>query len=336
MTADVSPRFSVVIPVYNRRDHAEACLAAFTGPEAAGVEVIVVDDGSTDDTPAAVEAIAAQSRGAEIRLIRQANAGPGPARNRGVEAARGDWVIFHDSDDLWLPWTISTLRGVLARPESQAAGIVFLNVERFRDPAELAVLAPADIVLRSHDTMLDMRLNDPLSMIASCNVGFRRDLFQSLGGFTDLVRHSEDTDLFYRAGDLGPVLVIAQPVMMGYRLSDPNSTSLTNAGDAVRNTRTRFILDRNRAGVYPGPARKRAAALARGVAFTVRGYFGKGYVAPAYRVWWQGLGVLAASGQWGTLLKLPLTPLLHYLRPARYPFRWTRLGGGGAPGGSKT
>lgn len=323
-----APAFSVVMPVYNRPDYARACLEVFLTPDAAGIEVIVVDDGSSDETPEVVAALAAQSRGATIRLVRQQNAGPGPARNRGVEEAQSDWVIFHDSDDLWLPWTISVLRDVLARDEIAAAEMLFLAIERFSDPTSLTGLEATAPVLRLHDTMLDMRLNDSLSMIASCNVGFRRKLFQDLNGFTPEVRHGEDTDLFYRAGDRGPVAVIAAPVMMGYRLSAPNSASLTNSGDGVRNMRTKFLLDRNRAGLYPGSAQKRAMALSRTVAFTVRGYFGKGYVAPAYRVWWQGIGVLAAAGQWGNLVKLPLTPLLHYLRPRRYPFRWKRAGGG--------
>jgi len=322
------PEFSVVIPVYNRPDYARACLSRFVEPQAAGLEVIVVDDGSSDDTPEVVEEIAAASRGASIRLVRQANKGPGPARNRGVEEARGDWVIFHDSDDLWLPWTVAILREVLGRPEAQEAQLLFLGVAHFREPGELDRLAPGAVELRRHATMLDMRLDDPLPMVASCNLGFRRETFLELGGFTDLVRHGEDTDLLYRAGDRGPVIVIAEPKMMGYRLSQPGSNSLTNSGDAVRNTRTKFLLDRNRSGAYPGPVHKRALALTRTVAFTVRGYFSKGYIAPAYRVWWQGLGVLSASGQWATLIKLPLTPLLHYLRPGRYPFRWSRSGGG--------
>jgi GT2 family glycosyltransferase len=315
--------FSVVIPVYNRADEVRACLAAFTDPEAQGLEVIVVDDGSTDGTAVMVEAVAETSRGAVIRLARQENAGPGPARNRGVAEATADWVIFHDSDDLWLPWTIATLREVLARPEAASAEILFLDVARFTDPADLGGLAPAPLVLRDHATMLDMRLDDPLSMVASCNVGFRRAAFQALGGFTDLVRHGEDTDLFFRAGDRGRVLVIAEPVMMGYRLSAPGTASLTNSGDAVRRTRTRFLLDRNRAGLYTGPARKRTAVLAGSVIFTVRAYFAKGYVGSAYCVWWQGLGVLAAAGHWDALIKLPLTPLLHHLRPANYKFCWT-------------
>lgn len=325
----VVPVFSVVMPTYNRPDHARASLAAFLTPAAVGIEVIVVDDGSIDETPDVVEAMAASSLGAEIKVIRQVNAGPGPARNRGVAAAKGTWVIFHDSDDLWMPWTIATLKEVLGRPEAEKAEMLFLSVAHFRDPATLANLVPKGLVLRHHATMLDMRLNDPLPMVASCNVGFRRAVFEALGGFTAEVRHGEDSDLFYRGGDRGPVLVIAEPVMMGYRMSAPGTVSLTNSGDAVRNVRTKFLLDRNRAGLYPGPARKRAAALARTVSYTVRGYFGKGYVSPAYRVWWQGLGVMAQAGQWMTLIKLPLTPLLHYLRPKRYPFRWTREGGGG-------
>lgn len=325
---DFTPDFSVVIPVYNRPDYARACLAVFLAPEARGIEVIVVDDGSSDGTPAAVEGIAAVSQGAVIRLVRQQNAGPGAARNHGAQEARGDWLIFHDSDDLWLPWTIATLRQALATTEARDAKLLFMNVQRFRDPGELDTLHPDALALRSHGTMLDMRLADGLSMVASCNLGVRREMFLALGGFTDVVRHGEDTDFLYRAGDQGPVVVVAAPVMMGYRLSAPGSASLTNSGDGVRNMRTKFLLDRNRDGLYPGPARKRALALARTVAFTVRGYFGKGYVGPAYRVWWQGLGVLAASGQWSTLIKLPLTPILHYLRPGRYPFRWTRSGGG--------
>lgn len=328
MTDPITPAFSVVIPVYNRSDYARACLEVFLKPEAVGIEVIVVDDGSTDDTPDVVMTLAAQSEGASIRLVRQANAGPGPARNRGLAEAQADWVIFHDSDDLWLPWTIPVLRDVLARPEMTTAEIVFLNVEQFYDPISLSGLAAASPVLRLHDTMLDMRLNDNLSEVASCNVGFSRQVFQELGGFTHEVRHGEDTDLFYRAGDRGPVAVIAAPVMMGYRLSAPGAASQTNSGDAVRNKRTKFLLDRDRGGFYPGPAQKRAMALSRTVAYTVRDYFSKGYVAPAYRVWWQGIRVLAASRQWGILVKLPLTPLLHYLRPRRYPFRWTRMGGG--------
>jgi glycosyltransferase involved in cell wall biosynthesis len=323
----MTPTFSVVIPVYNRLDYTRECLQAFLHPHASGIEVIVVDDGSTDETAEVVQSLARESCGAQIRLIRQSNSGPSRARNHGLSEARSDWVFFHDNDDIWLPWTISALCELLTRTEIADTQIIFLGIQRFSQIAELGKLAPAPLQLRRHATMLDMRLNDPLSLVASCNVGFRRSVFLELGGYVPGIHHGEDTDLFFRAGEHGPVMIVAEPVMMGYRLSAPGSVSQTNSGDEIRKKRTKFLLDRNRAGLYPGPKRKRALVLARTVSFTVSGYFGKGYIGPAYHVWWQGLGVLAQSGQWAILLKLPLTPLLHYLRPRNYAFRWRRAVG---------
>ncbi|MBL4930070.1 glycosyltransferase family 2 protein [Fuscibacter oryzae] len=319
--------FSVVIPVYNRPDHVRACLAPFLLPEASGLDVVVVDDGSTDETPEVVRALATQSRGATIRLVVQSNSGPGPARNRGMDEALNDWVVFHDSDDIWLPWGVGVMKNALACPEAAKATVLFIEAVRFHENAELDRVTEAPVALRLHDTLLDMRLDDPITTVSSCNVGFRRSVFQALGGFTGAVRHSEDTDLFYRANECGPVLVIGQPAIMGYRQSLPGSVTQTNSGDAIRYVRTRFLIDRNKAGLYPGPADKRNLALARTVAFTVRDYFAEGHLGAAYRVWWQGVGLFLAAGQWSSVVKLPLTPLLHYLRPGRYRFRWSRKGG---------
>lgn len=124
-TPDSCPDFSVVIPIYNRPEEARAVLAPFLRPDAKGIEVIVVDDGSQDNTAEVVEAIARQNTGADIRLIRQENAGPGPARNAGVAAARSDWILFHDSDDIWMPWAIETFRKVIADPATARADILF-------------------------------------------------------------------------------------------------------------------------------------------------------------------------------------------------------------------
>lgn len=316
--------FTVVMPSYNRPEVAVAALERLAGPETAGLEVIVVDDGSTDGTVAAVEAVAARSRGAVIRVIRQANAGPGAARNRGAAAAATPWVVFHDSDDLWMPWTAGVLRDLLAGPEAAAASILLLSTRSFHDPAELEGLPQAPLEIRRHATMLDFRLADRLPMIASCNLAFRREAYLALGGFVTDVRHGEDTDLLYRASLVGEAWAIAAPVMMGYRAAQAGTDNLTNSGDAVRNRRTLYLLERNRQGLYPGPRRKVAEALGRTVAYTVRGYFAKGYVGPAYRVYAQGFATLFAARQWNALLRLPLTPLLSLVKPEVYRFRWRR------------
>ena len=91
---------SVVIPTFNRRDILEKCLSALecqsTGSEIADYEVVVVDDGSTDDTPGWLRSSSAEFP--RVRLIEQSHGGPAEGRNRGVAHARGDVIVFIDSD----------------------------------------------------------------------------------------------------------------------------------------------------------------------------------------------------------------------------------------------
>ena len=93
--------FSVVIPTYNRLPLLKEALDSVWRQTLTNYEVIVVDDGSTDGT-----ARFARSMGQSIKLLEQTNRGPGAARNLGLEHARGQYVAFLDSDDLWFPWTL--------------------------------------------------------------------------------------------------------------------------------------------------------------------------------------------------------------------------------------
>ena len=93
-----APSISVVIPCYNAAAFLRATIESILGQTQPVLEVIVVDDGSTDDS-----ANIAESFGPPVRVIRQPNQGESAARNRGIEAAGGEWVAFLDADDLWLP-----------------------------------------------------------------------------------------------------------------------------------------------------------------------------------------------------------------------------------------
>ena len=96
-----APSISVVIPCYNAAAFLRATIESILGQTQPVLEVIVVDDGSADDS-----ANIAESFGPPVRVIRQPNQGESAARNRGIEAAVGDWVAFLDADDLWLPTKI--------------------------------------------------------------------------------------------------------------------------------------------------------------------------------------------------------------------------------------
>src|ERR1051325_1747163 len=124
------PTFSVIIPTYNRSSYLKVTLESVWRQTLTDYEIIIVDDGSTDDTSAYLSQI-----GERVTVIRQLNRGPGIARNRGAESARGEYLAFLDSDDLWFPWTLETVAQLITshdRPALIAARLVL-----FKDPAEL-------------------------------------------------------------------------------------------------------------------------------------------------------------------------------------------------------
>ena len=93
-----APKVSVVVPCYNGAKYLRETIQSVLAQDLPVLEIIVVDDGSTDDS-----ADIAESFGAPVRVIRQSNQGESVARNRGIDEARGDWVAFLDADDLWTP-----------------------------------------------------------------------------------------------------------------------------------------------------------------------------------------------------------------------------------------
>lgn len=115
----MEPKFSIIIPVYN----AAATLAGAVGSVAAQKqpadwECLLIDDGSTDQSPALCDSLAAQYPW--VRAIHTPNGGPSAARNRGIEAANGEWLLFLDSDDQWAPDALENLRRWLERyPDSR-------------------------------------------------------------------------------------------------------------------------------------------------------------------------------------------------------------------------
>src|SRR5580700_8639860 len=97
-TATTAPTISVVIPAYNAARFVGSAIESALAQTSTPLEVLVIDDGSRDDTAAVVQQYAAP-----VGLLRQSNGGPASARNHGVRVARGEWIAFLDADDTWLP-----------------------------------------------------------------------------------------------------------------------------------------------------------------------------------------------------------------------------------------
>ncbi|MFC6974687.1 glycosyltransferase family 2 protein [Halomicroarcula sp. GCM10025709] len=120
MTGADRPRVSVVVPTYNRADTVGRAVESALAQTVTDIEVVVVDDGSTDDTAAVVTGIDDE----RVRyLAHERNRGRSAARNTGIEAARGEYVAFLDSDDRWLPGKLDRQLAELSRRPPEWIGV---------------------------------------------------------------------------------------------------------------------------------------------------------------------------------------------------------------------
>src|SRR5262249_43873892 len=133
------PKFSVIIPTFNRGDLLERTLASVRAQTFADFDLIVVDDGSTDRT---AESLRAQAK--SLRVFSQSNRGPGAARNLGAANAGGTYLAFLDSDDLWFPWTLATFAAAIdkyGQPSVLSGSLV-----RFHNERELAAVTEEPVL----------------------------------------------------------------------------------------------------------------------------------------------------------------------------------------------
>lgn len=321
------PRISLVIPVYNRPEMIATCLLSLVPSLAHLVEVIVVDDGSTDGrTPAAAErtiaAIEAENPlfAGRIRLIRQQNAGPGAARNRGAAAAQGAWVSFLDSDDGWLPWSGAALAAALARHPDTVA--LFANTRPFVAPEEIDGWAeePAEDHVFDNFFALD-RLRPVIARLGGGYMTLRRDLYQESGGIVPALRGSEDTDLFYRISSAGRILALKAPILIARRTD--NADSLTLNMKAVSEGLA-FLLAGRRQGRYAAADPLDVdRSLGHTLRFFLREMFAAGHSEEAYRLLLRqgGFGVMQRGGYGKDAWKLLLIPVLSVVRPRNHRFR---------------
>jgi glycosyltransferase involved in cell wall biosynthesis len=245
---------SVIIPTCNRAPYLERTIGSVLAQRRPCDELIVVDDGSTDDTPLVVERLAAGSP-VPLRFLRQDNRGASSARNLGIRAASGSLLAFLDSDDWWLP-------DKLARQSAAMAANPGCLISHTRE-----------IWYRRGQRVNQKKKHDPphghifTACLEMCVVGMstvmaRRTLFDRYGFFDEELPCCEDYDFWLRVGCREPFLLVPE-ALTGKDGGRPDQLSMLHrmGMDTFRIRSLRRLLD---AGVLDARQRREAAAaLAR-------------------------------------------------------------------------
>jgi glycosyltransferase involved in cell wall biosynthesis len=224
------PLVSVVLPAYNARAYIAQAIRSVLDQDYQNLEIIVVDDGSSDGTPDE-----ARLFGERVRVIEQKNGGPAAARNRGVAHARGKLLAFIDADDLWLPGKLRAQVDYLR--ENAEAGVVFGRFVRwiaredgaFDPPPEIPLAPSAQLIVpEASGWIYPELLLDSVIWIVSAMV--RREIWDALGGLDPALRCGEDYDFFIRASRICKMDKLDR-VVAYYRIHTQSTTHVVRDED---------------------------------------------------------------------------------------------------------
>ena len=211
-TRSARPTVSVVIPTHNYAGFVGEAIESALGQTVPPLEVIVVDDGSTDDTPHVLE-----SFGNRIRAVRQRNQGVCAARNAGASIATGDLLAFLDADDVWLPDKLEKqIECFLAHPNTGLVHCGIVHVDATGKPmATIMDGMEGDVAIDILMCQRNVILGGGSAMLVS------RAAFHEVGAFDTSLTHAEDWDLWYRLARRYRVGFVRE-VLVRYRLHEVN------------------------------------------------------------------------------------------------------------------
>ena len=223
------PLVSVIIPTYNRRWILREAIDSVFSQTFKDFELIVVDDGSTDDTGN----LLASLKG--INIITQKNRGVSAARNRGIEAASGMYLAFLDSDDLWLPEKLEYQMAFFdEHPEAMICQTQEIWIRRGRR------INPK----KRHQKVSGMFFERSLALclVSPSAVAVKKDLLLDVGKFDEELPACEDYDLWLRIGARYPVFLVDKPLVIK-RGGHADQLSASNSLDKYRIQSLKKLLD---------------------------------------------------------------------------------------------
>jgi len=202
---------SVIIPTYNRARTIERAINSVLAQSWKPIEVIVVDDGSTDETSDLLA-----TYGNKIRIIKQRNQGASAARNTGIKAAVGEIISFLDSDDSWLPEKTERQVKLLQQTESSGVKCCVCDATMLFGTGTVSSFATAGL----HPKQREGVWTNPAEVLTmnflffNQVVAVRREALEQSGYFREDLRIMEDYDLALRLSLIGPWAFIADPLVV--------------------------------------------------------------------------------------------------------------------------
>ncbi len=213
------PFFSIVIPTYNSALFINETLLSVFGQTYNNYEVIVSDDGSQDNTRAVVREIFGKFPDKESRLLMNPHEGPGGARNKGIEAARGEWIAFLDSDDVWLPQKLQKVAEIINKDGD--INIICHN--------EIMKKETGDILFnyaKSHNNKIHPFLSlYRRNTLSPSTTTVKRQLLVNAGMFDESLHSAQDYDLWLRLALLQDSRMVYMEDSLGFVIDREGSIS---------------------------------------------------------------------------------------------------------------
>src|ERR1700686_4697976 len=218
----MSVRFSVLLPVYNRENYVRQAVDSVLNQTFTDFELLAIDDGSTDRSAEILK-----SYGSKLTLIQQRNQGPEIARNTAAALAQGEYLVYLDSDDFFLPFALETFDKVIRATDSPP--LLLGSILFFQDGEPIPQFAFPDII-----EIFKFRNYASKTMSLSSNSNIvRKSVFDAVGGgrrdSTKQTFHADDTYIQLRVGDYSPFVVIKKPYTSAYRVHGENTSKNLNA-----------------------------------------------------------------------------------------------------------
>jgi len=214
-------RFSVIIPLYNKANFVRSTVESVLDQTYRDFEIIVVDDGSTDNSLDIVNKI----NDLRIRIFSKENGGVSVARNFGIEKAQYEYIVFLDADDHWLPDFLETIKEMIEQyPHAGFFAMSYTVIDNYGRREMISHYLPKGEILFVNNYCKSL-IKDEICLPLTGMICIKKNLFDKTGGFREGIKLGEDLDMWLRLSFVSPVIWKNESKTIYNKVSENNATS---------------------------------------------------------------------------------------------------------------